>query len=265
MTMHMTMTIVTALSIFIAMALAIVVLKLLRDERSRSDARVAALTAMSADPMPEAVQHHAFSSLPGSGVTPLRQTHRRTSPPVRFDDLEIRPSAAAVSAVWTLFARADEPSPWGRRLGLIAAFTVVVIAIGAVSVSVRQTPAASTGTSRLQQAPVLDGVPLELLSLHHVQEPDRLVITGVVENPRNGAAISRVVATAFLFGPDGAFLTSSRAPIDFTALGPGIESPFVVSVPVSGTVSRYRVGFRTEDGRVIAHVDRRTPESLAQK
>jgi hypothetical protein len=30
-------------------------------------------------------------------------------------------------------------------------------------------------------------------------------------------------------------------------------------------VARYRVGFRTEDGRVIAHVDRRTPEALAQK
>jgi hypothetical protein len=39
----------------------------------------------------------------------------------------------------------------------------------------------------------------------------------------------------------------------------------VVSVPVNGAVSRYRVGFRTDDGRVISHVDRRTPESLAQK
>ena len=82
---------------------------------------------------------------------------------------------------------------------------------------------------------------------------------------RATAPLSRVVATAFLFGPDGTFLTSSRAPLDFTTLAPGVESPFVVSVPVSGAVSRYRVGFRTDDGRVISHVDRRAPESLAQK
>jgi hypothetical protein len=164
-----------------------------------------------------------------------------------------------------LFTRTDEPSPWGRRLGVIGAFAAIVIAIGAVSVSVRRHAEAPAATSQVQQAPVLEGVPLELLSLHHVQEPERLVITGVVQNPRNAAAVSRVVATAFVFGPDGAFLTSSRAPIDFTTLGPGVESPFVVSVPTSGAVSRYRVGFRTEDGRVISHIDRRTPESLAQK
>ena len=86
-----------------------------------------------------------------------------------------------------------------------------------------------------------------------------------MKNPRAGAPLAHVVATAVLFGPDGAFLSSSRAPLDFTTLEPGQESPFVVSIPVSGQVSRYRVGFRTEDGRVIAHVDKRSPDALAQK
>jgi hypothetical protein len=104
-----------------------------------------------------------------------------------------------------------------------------------------------------------------LLSLRHLQESDRLVISGVVQNPRNGAPLTRVVATAFLFGANGAFLTSSRAPLDFTTLAPGVESPFVVNVPVTGTVTRYRIGFRTEDGRVISHVDKRGPDALAQK
>jgi hypothetical protein len=258
--MDITLTMVAALSLLIAMALALVVLKLLRDERARSDARVAVLTARSLEPMLDPV-HHAFSSVTRSSPTPLRSSHRRTSSEALLDDFEIRPSAGTV----TLFAPAEEPSPWGRRLGVIAALSVVVFAIGAVSMWVRRAPAASIAPSGVQQAAVLEGAPLELLSLHHVQEPERLVITGVVQNPRNGAAISRVVATVFLFGPDGAFLTSSRAPIDFTTLGPGVESPFVVSVPVSSAVSRYRVGFRTDDGRVISHVDRRTPESLAQK
>ena len=113
----------------------------------------------------------------------------------------------------------------------------------------------------------LDTVPLELLSLQYARDENaqRLVISGLVQNPRSGAALSRVVATAFLFGPDGTFLTSSRAPLDFTTLAPGVESPFVVSVPVTGQVARYRVGFRTEDGQVIAHVDKRGPDALAQK
>ena len=38
----------------------------------------------------------------------------------------------------------------------------------------------------------------------------------------------------------------------------------MVSVPVSGTVARYRVGFRTADGSVIAHVDRRADGTAAR-
>ena len=70
-------------------------------------------------------------------------------------------------------------------------------------------------------------------------------------------------ATAVLFGPDGNFLTSGRAALDFTSLAPGDESPFVIAVPVNGTVARYRVGFRAPDGSVIAHVDRRADSTAA--
>ena len=34
-----------------------------------------------------------------------------------------------------------------------------------------------------------------------------------------------------------------------------------MSVPVTETVARYRIGFRGEDGRVIAHVDKRQQAS----
>jgi hypothetical protein len=36
-------------------------------------------------------------------------------------------------------------------------------------------------------------------------------------------------------------------------------------VPVNGEVSRYRIGFRSEEGQVVAHVDKRTPETFASK
>src|SRR5215203_5343593 len=99
--MDITLTVVAALSLLIAMALALVVLKLLRDERARSDARV---------PMLDSVPHHAFSSVTRSSPTPLRSSHRRTSSDALLDDFEIRPSGGGVAGVGTLFARADEPS-----------------------------------------------------------------------------------------------------------------------------------------------------------
>jgi hypothetical protein len=108
-------------------------------------------------------------------------------------------------------------------------------------------------------------VPLELVALRHSRDAGTLTISGLVQNPKTGLTQSRLIATAFVFGPDGTFLTSSRALLDISRLAPGDESPFVVTVPVSGEVSRYRIGFRTEDGQVIAHVDKRTPETFASK
>jgi hypothetical protein len=256
---------VTALSLAIAAGMAFIVAKLVREERARSEARVAALGAMSADPALD-------SPLPRPAVIPRRQivvapvvSTSRSGHGAPFDDLEIRPPDGAVS-VSTLFAETDQASPWGRRFAVIASLAVVLLVIGFATMSGKARPSASApGTSVAQQAPTLDTPPLELLSLHHAQETQRFVISGLVQNPRSGAPLSHVVATAFLYGPDGTFLTSSRAPLDFTTLTPGVESPFVVSVPVTGEVARYRVGFRTEDGRVIAHVDKRGPDALAQK
>jgi hypothetical protein len=258
---------VTALSLAMAASMTLIVVKLLRQERARSEARVAALGAMASDPVIDPSTGRTTPVPRRTRVAPVVSRPRRADQGIQLDDLEIRPAERTVAGVAQLFAHADEPSPWGRRLVVIGSLAVVVFAIGFAAVSGTLHPAASNAaaSTSAEQAPPLNTAPLELLSLHHVQEARRLVITGVVQNPRSGATLSRVVATAFLFGPDGAFLTSSRAPLDFTTLTPGVESPFVVSVPVAGAVARYRIGFRTEDGRVISHVDRRAPDSLAQK
>jgi hypothetical protein len=115
------------------------------------------------------------------------------------------------------------------------------------------------------------GVGLELLSLRDTRQPldparggsGTLTITGLVQNPRAGTLLSRVTVTAYAFDDKGAFLASGRALIDVTSLAPGDESPFVVSVPVAETVARYRIGFRTEDGRVISHIDKRQQGPVA--
>ncbi len=264
------LTAVTALSLSMAAAMAVVVITLLRQERARSEARVAVLAAMSADPV---ASRHGTSPVPiETPVEPVLAQQRR---PERapLDDFAIRPPDRAGTGGPELFAQAETQSPWGRRAAVAGALAAIVLAIGlAAAGASRSAASAAHGTaasapepSASSSGPAPAAVPLELLSLHHVQEAERLVITGVIQNPRRGAALSGIAATALLFGPDGAFLTSSRAPLDYTNLTPGMESPFVVTVPVTGTVARYRIGFRTEDGVVIAHVDRRPPEALAQR
>ena len=117
---------------------------------------------------------------------------------------------------------------------------------------------ATTGSASGQQTALL-----ELLSLKQTQDTGALTITGLVQNPRDGAVLSKISATALVFSADGTFLASGRAPLDYTVLRPGDESGFVISVPVSAPVARYRVGFRSEDGRVIGHIDRRTATTMA--
>ena len=213
-----------ALSLILAIGMGLMLFKVLNDERRRSDARVAALAA--------AASHIEL---------PL-------APPVQEP-----PAAPPVASRADLFAAADAGSPWPRRAAVAACLAAVLALAGYALLSSRAATAQA----------VTPAAPLELLALKHTQEGTTLTISGTVRNPRGGAAQQQVFASAVLFAPDGSFLTSGRAALDFTTLAPGDESPFVISVPVTGTVSRYRIGFRGADGSVIAHVDRRADATTA--
>ena len=120
------------------------------------------------------------------------------------------------------------------------------------------TAGTKTETSATMPGPAGPAPPLELLSLRHSSDADgTFTVTGLVENPLEGRLVRRAVAVVYLFDRDGNFFASGKASLDFTALQPGDESPFVVRVPAVSHVSRYRVGFRSEEGGVIAHIDRR--------
>jgi len=221
---------IAGLSLFIAIAMGAILFTVLRDDRRRSDARVAALAAAS-----------AALELPLAAAEP---------------EVPDEPQPVVVRS-GELFAVTAESSPWAGRIGVAAALAVVIAGAGylLLPAKVAQPAAAATATPH---------PPLELLTLTHTQQPSGLTISGTVYNPRGAAPVSQVFAAAILFGPDGSFLTSARAPLDFTTIAPGQESPFVVTVPVTGTVARYRVGFRSADGAVIAHVDRRADGTAAR-
>jgi len=258
--------VITALALAMAAGLAVVVATMLRNERARHAARVEALSALAGEP--GCVQ---FEATPSTFEAPrwtaggarVEEPLVISEPAMRADnELEIRPAVAGIS---NLFVEPELASPWGRRFAVIGGFAAIIFAIGLTLTAVhsRRDPAQASAVSQAAVKP--EAAPLQLLSLKHTQEPDRIVITGVVQNPRTAGPIAHVEASVYVFGSNGALLSSSRAPLDFTTLTPGAESPFSVTVPVSGQVARYRVGFRTEDGHVLPHVDKRAPDALAQK
>ena len=241
---------VTTISLALAAAMGAMLMRTLRLERRRSDARVQLLEEL-------------------AGTAPAAQRQRpraEGSAGTRaLDDFQFRPAAQATIAGPAIFEEHQEPSAWPRRFAVIGAMAAVIFAVvfgwGALG---RSDVSPSTSTQATRQAPTTAPA-LELLSLQHAQQDGALVISGLVQNPRGSAPLPGVQATVILFAADGTTLATGRAPIDFTTLAPGDESSFVIRVPAAGAVSRYRVGFRGGDDRILAHVDRRNGDAIARK
>jgi hypothetical protein len=257
---YSTLTIVALTLLSTTMLLAIVVTKMLRDEKRRSDARVAMLAAMAAEAAAYAPPEEQEDDYEGA--------HENAAFQAEADELPLAYEYTPTIATDMFTARA-EPSAWPKRLAVAGALAGVgfAIVIGAKSGAFNRdvSPAAAPAAAQpAASAAPQTQLPLDLLSLKQSQEAKTLTITGLVQNPRAGAELSNVAATAFVFGADGSFLASGRAPLDFTVLRPGDESGFVITVPVTSPVARYRVGFRGEDGHVIGHVDRRSSGTIAR-
>jgi hypothetical protein len=155
-------------------------------------------------------------------------------------------------AISSLFSTAPGATVRGRPLikaAVIAAMAVVLVVVVAMA-----------NRDHVESATVaVEAAPLELISMRHARQGDTLTVTGVVRNPRAGGTVASIDAVVSAFTRNGAFVTSAQAPLDLLTLGPGEESPFVVTIPKVGDVGRYRVSFRTESG-VVRHVDRRAAQ-----
>ena len=256
--------VVTGISLALAAGMGVLLARLVRAERLRSDARVQLLEELAAGGAPV---HAEVAPLQDAQVPSFLQSTKtvaaprsESAPKVRRTvvDLPLRDEPTAhveVDGVHELFQDEHEPSPWPRRFAVIGSLAAVLtLALFGWS-QMRETT-----SSPATQSAVAAEQPLELLSLRHSREGNTLTVTGLVQNPKGAVALSNVQATLFVFGAGGTFITSGRAPLDFTSLTPGDESPFVIRVPVSSDVARYRVGFRGPDDRVVAHVDRRTDQ-----
>lgn len=250
--------IVTLTSMLLAAIMSVIAWRIAGDERRRSEARVAALSAEIYDavPAPVAIVAQAGPSrgadvrIPADAPWPRPAIARASQ---RWDhDLELRPGAA-------LFV-AQQARSGSRPFGVLAGGAIVFGAAVAMAILLGgrfgRGPRAATPVAVAAPA----ALPLELIALGHERVGDRLTVRGVVRNPASGAGMDRLTAVVFLFTSDGGFLASGRAAVEAPALRPGGESTFVVTVPRAGDVGRYRVSFRTDD-RVVSHVDRRHEHS----
>jgi hypothetical protein len=282
--METTLTIIAVLSTTAAFSLGAMLVKMLRDERRRSDARVQSLmdvagvdylAATVREPADKLVPSH-FHAIPEGHERPAAKRAKpltRKAPADRrstFQDLELNPRAPeppssrapeSVSGIDSMFAEPERRSPWPSRVGVAAACAAVVALAGFLLFS----DSRNGGDPKPAEASTVSSAPLELLALGHTAEADGLTISGIVQNPRGGTALADVVATASLFGSDGAVVAVGQAPLDFTQLRPGDESPFVVKVPTAAGVARYRVSFRNGKGAVLGHVDRRGVDPVARR
>jgi hypothetical protein len=163
-------------------------------------------------------------------------------------------------AVGSVFDRPAEGLRGRPAIKLVAGVVMLLLIAGGVFLT-----SPSSGPARASvNAQGNQGRPLELLSMRHERQGTTLMVSGLVKNPPAGAAVKGVTAVVFAFDHTGAFVASGRAPLDFGALAPGDESPFVVNVPNVPDVSRYRVTFRSGTG-VVRHIDRRANQvQLAQ-
>jgi len=132
-----------------------------------------------------------------------------------------------------------------------AGFVYVVFASGSRGNSVAAAP-----TTADAPAPA----PLELVALKHQRDGDRLIVRGVVRRA-NRADVADLTAVVSVFDSKGDVAASGQAFVAAAAPAStrgaaGVESTFVVTVPGVHDVSRYRVGFKSND-RIIAHIDRR--------
>ena len=201
----------------LALGLALFAWRLFRRDRHRTGARAAMLRQLAFEP-----DAPLLPDLPAHDV--LRATPVTT---------------------WEPAVHTRAPSRgWMPALGVL-----LLLALGAGTVYGLYRP--GTVEARAQT------LPLDLLSLSHRLEADALVVTGLIQNPRGGRPVPRVMAVVYVFNAQGEYTASGKAALEFAPLAPGAESPFVVRIPATEGVTRFRVGFRAEDGSVVGHIDRR--------
>ena len=196
-----------------AVALSVIVWRMLRDERQRSEARVVALATRRRGRTSRPSPSESGAARMSDASDPADTAARRASTPLFAEREDRRFRSRWASPVRGRWLRRSWPSvreSW-ILVGVIGRWARRRSRWRCVD---GRAPRAAPTAERRQPAAAAAGPGLELLSLRDTRQPGSLTITGLVQNPRDGASLSRVTVTAYTFDDKGAFLASGRAPID---------------------------------------------------
>jgi hypothetical protein len=246
---------VTLLSLMIAIFASVLAWRVMRGERLRSEARIAALAAdlgVDEDERPLRVDPSAA---------------RMDRVPTPAGDVELNVEDAPLTAPAGMFAEKPRERSAFRLLSAVgvAALIIAAVIVSLVVTSDRQpSPPARHADADTTTPPPAD-VTLELIALGHEREADRLTVRGVVRGKAPAADERPLTAVVLLFNREGTLIASGRADVKSGSPDPAGERTFVVSVPSAGDVGRYRVSFRSDD-QIVPHVDRRAqPGTVASE
>jgi hypothetical protein len=249
--METVLLLVTVISLVVALVMSVSAWRVARDEKRRSAARIAALSLAASEGThargrtesePARAPWGPPRANPSNLTNPTDQLLLNESAPAR----EISHSSGFLSGT----SPAATTGSGARQHSLAIAAVVLFIGLATGLFWMMSAPRGTTA------AAVGPNTPLELVSLRHDRQNTKLAVSGLVRNPVTGRPVQRLSAVVFLFDPQGTFMTSATAPVDFIKLGVGDESPFVVALEAPANVARYRVSFRTDEG-VVPHIDRR--------
>ena len=269
---------VTIVALLMTLMMGVVTWRLVREERRRSAARLAALAAeIRRGDEPAATPRQPPHPYPSVDVQSAVDQPRakRPKPPIPTEpeparplaprpppvDVTIRPEAPSSDSVVAglsagiatggLFGAPVESTtgPAARFAALGAAALLVVAVVSAAIVAFPDGDGDEAGVV------AAGGQPLELLLLQHDKQGSFLSISGSVRNPVGAVAAHQLAVLAMAFDGDGAMVASGRAPVELRPLPPGVESRFAIQVPAAG-VSRYRISFVVDDA-TVPHIDRR--------
>lgn len=220
--MEATLLAITLLSIALAITASIVAWKVVSEERRRSEARIAALSA-------------EIRGERGQGPPPL-------------DDA----GHALASDIFEAEREPATPSRTAAMVGAGAFATGIMIAIFILMGNGSSAPVAAGGETVTSIAKGL-----ELLALDHERQDNQLIVRGTLNNLPAQSESDSLTAVVVLLGPDGGLVASTRATITPDPHTQDADGTFSVMVPNASEIGRYRVSFRRHN-QVVSYHDRRT-------
>ncbi len=205
--MELALAVLAVVSLLMTLGMGTVTWRLLRDERQRSEARIAALVA----------------ALDGD----------RAAPPL--------PAGLGPPEDAGATGRPAQVAGLAAAAGLVLAVVLVTV------IGLREAggEGSASGASGASGAPAAQAAmpPIELLALEHEPAGAMLAIRGSMRVAGAAAAgPGAVLATAL----DAAGATVASRRVDLPSLAPGAESRFTVEVPAA-SVTRYRISFLRGD------------------